>query len=272
MADLKAQVIQSANELKEAWTALQNPTPRILPRGSYEHWTRRSSLYRTLEGTAAIFAARGEAWNAVTRIVESPPESEDNLVTYGAGRMDYAVARHISLTAYIAVSWSAYDRLANVCGRLAGISDIAEHTKQNPKACEDFLGKKDTLGFAGQVHIQQAYSWPLKVTYKIRNWLVHEGYEEGGTPLFVGDRITDGLTLHQDAVEYLQKCCNYNEDNGKIDKCCLSAAEELWHTRDLLTILPRYHDEIDEMFAAFLKWSVESFVGQIRTFARRSRS
>ena len=99
--------------------------------------------------------------------------------------------------------------------------------------------------------------------------MVHEGYEEGSTPLFIGDRIADGFRLHDDAAQYLEKCCDYRIDNGKIEACCLQAAEECWPTRDLLTILDLYHAEIDTLFTSLVKWSVDSFIGQIVAFSVR---
>lgn len=185
--------------------------------------------------------------------------------------MEFGVARHLSLTAYASVTWSIYDRLANACGRLAGVSEIAENPKKNPKACEDFLGTKDVLGFAGHLHIRESYSWPLKTAYKIRNWLLHEGYEEGGTPLFQGDRIDDRLFLHGDAIKHLQNSCGFTENDGKIALSCVGKDRECWIRGNLLEILELYHTEIDTMLTALLKWSVDSFVGQIKAFAARDQ-
>ncbi len=166
MADLRAQVIQNAQDLKVAFTGLQSMSSAAMPSRCYEQWSKRATLHQALDATAAIFPARDAAWNAVQAIVNSANSTADpanNVVKHGALDMDFAVARHLSLTSCVTVTWAAYDRLANVCGRLAGVAELAEHPKQNPKVCEDFLGRKDTLGFASHLHIQQAYAWPLKV-------------------------------------------------------------------------------------------------------------
>lgn len=274
MADLPTQVAESAQELKSAWTGLQGVSPSVLPSRCYEQWTKRAMLHRVLDGTSAIFPARQAAWDAIQAVATSAahaPDPTSDTVQYNGIDMDFAVARHLSFISYVAVCWAAYDRLANVCGRLAGVAELAENPKQNPKVCEDFLGKKDILGFAGHVHIREAYTWPLKVTYKVRNWLVHEGYEEGGTPLFSGDRIADGFRLHEDAAKYLQQCCGYEVDTGKITRSCISAADECWDTRDLLQILSVYHQEVDELFGALVKWSVNAFIAQVQVFAARDK-
>jgi hypothetical protein len=278
MADLKMQLETSADEIKSIWTAMRAATGLTLPDKIYEHWVRKASLHHTLSATTGIFPAQEKAWEAIKvlkKFTSSPKEEEirSNLVTYGGFNLDFAIARHLALTSYVVVSWSIYDRLANVCGRLAALSELSENPRQNPKACEDFLGKKDTLGFGTHLHIQQAYRWPLKVTYKIRNWLVHEGYEEGSIPLFQGDSIANAFILHEQAAQYLQRCCDYKEkDDGGIEACCLSGPEECWPARNLLDILKKYHAEIDTMFVGLVKWTVSSFIGQITAFAERDRT
>jgi hypothetical protein len=66
--------------------------------------------------------------------------------------------------------------------------------------------------------------------------------------------------------------CDYGVDAGKIERCCINAADECWDTRDLLQILTAYHQEVDELFAALVKWSVNAFVSQIQVFAARDNT
>jgi hypothetical protein len=274
MSDLRTQVTMSADKLRAAWTTLSAQPASALPPNCHERWIKRASYHRSLDGTARIFTAREAAWESVRSVASalSTNPNSPNEVTYGSQRLDFGIARHLSLVSYVASAWSIYDRISNVCGRLAAVADIADNPQQNPKACEDLIGKKDTHGFSVQFHIRDAYAWPLRVTYKVRNWLVHEGWEENNIPLFCGDSIGDGLRLHADAVKHLEQCGGYTADGGKITSCCLSSAEECWPTKDLLEILLRYHAELDTLFAGLLKWSVDSFVGQIEAFTARDRA
>ena len=276
MNELQLQVTQSANKLQDAWSGLRTFPARALPIKCVEKWSKRADLHQVLSGTVPLFAAREMAWSIVLSTAKAQATGkEPESVRYGDVEMNFAVARHLSLTAYVSVCWSVYDRLANVCGRLAGTADLAENPKLNPKPCEDLVGdsgkKKDTLGFASHFHLREAYSWPLRVSYKIRNWLVHEGYEEGGTPLFRGDRIIDGFNLHSDAIIYLQKCCEYEVNDGRIGCSCVTKENERWSSGDLIQILELYHRENDTMFAGLLSWTVDSFVQQIRIFAARDQ-
>ena len=153
---------------------------------------------------------------------------------------------------------------------LAATAEIAGNPKQNPKMCEDFLNdKKNFFGFSMQFHLKKAYSWPLKVSYIFRNWLVHDGYEANGVPVFRGDRISDGLYLNEDAIKLLSESKYPCNDK---DFCCLKNDEKFpWYDKSLLTILDKYHGEADIMFASLLKWSVDSFEGQISSFTERDR-
>ncbi len=272
MSDLRKQVGDCAVALQDAWIGLQKASEPALPRKCYEHWQKRAMYHQALSGTIAIFRAREVAWEIVQSLTGiGDVRGKPGIVLYCGAEMEFAVARHLALASFVSVTWSIYDRIANVCGRLAGIADLADNPKQNPKTCEDFLGKKDVLGFTSHLHIREAYSWPLKVSYKIRNWLVHEGYEDGGTPLFRGDRTSDGILLHNDAIQQLQNTCGYSDVEGKIALSCISMEKECWGRGNLLEILESYHSEVDTMFTALLRWSVESFVGQIRSFAARDQ-
>ncbi len=276
MSNLKEQMIESSAALQQAWTYVQGVslTKISLPAKCYEQWLKRAGMHQVLTSTTPILAARDAAWKVVQDVANAQEvQGKPKTVKYSNVEMEFAVARHLALTSYVTVTWSIYDRLANTCGRLAGVGDIAENPKQNPKVCEDFVGKKKVLGFDGHLHIREAYSWPLKVSYKIRNWLVHEGYEEGSTSLFHGEDIPDRFMLHDDAIQYLQKACGgENDGRNKGDFTCVSDENDCWTHSDLLKILEQYNKEIDTMFTALLKWSVDSFVGQIKAFAARDQA
>jgi hypothetical protein len=204
--------------------------------------------------------------------------------------MDFSEARHLALTSYMTTTWSIYDRLANVCGRLAATDDIHGNPRKNPKLCDDLLARrkeKDSsqenrngygaqlFAFSMQHHLVSAYAWPAKVSYTLRNWLVHEGYEIGSVQIFLSNRIEDGLRLNPNAANHLAKVCDYSiDDNGNSAYCCITAALDPWNKqeKDLLAIIEEYHEQIDTMFAALVKWIVDSFVGQIDAFAQRDKT
>jgi len=284
MSSLAEQLGVSATVLQDALRIVQiQPLNSSLPAKCYEQWQKRAEMHQIVTRTIPILEAREAAWKIVQAVASAQSvDGKPNTIHYTNNiKMEFAVARHLALTSYVSISWSIYDRLANVCGRLSSIGELSNHLKQNPRLCEDLLGeieeqgkrkKRDTMGFGSHLHIYAAYAWPIKVSYKIRNWLVHEGYEEGSTSLFKSDGITDQFLLHDDAIQYLQRVCG-GENDGKMkgEATCISENNDRWVRRDLLEILEQYNTEIDTMFTALLKWSVDSFVGQIRAFASRDQ-
>lgn len=289
MADLETQVRSSADQLRVAWqTANQKPAGTALPMNCYEQWETAASLHSCLTNIVPLFEVRRQAFHVMQSLIspertkrESKRESQQasdstppvSNFTFDRVPMDFELARHLATTGYVCVSWSLYDRLANVCGRLAAWKDIPDHPWQDPKLWGNLMGEgnKTIGGFNIQKPLLVAYGWPTGVAYKIRNWLVHDGGDIGRLGLFLGKRATDAFTLHDDAVIYLEHVCKYKCENGQIDRCCLSAAEEPWHSRDLIKILDKYHAEIDTMLTYLVQWCVDSLVGQITVFSERDR-
>jgi hypothetical protein len=184
---------------------------------------------------------------------------------------------------------------------MAATEEVRQHYKQNPKLIEDLLAKekeksnssdaenpekkKSSLGrneygsqlfaFSMQYHLRTGYDWPARVTYTIRNWLVHEGGSIGNMRLFYGDNIEDGLRLHSDAIQHIENTCNLQADgSGDPLRCCLRGPANPWvkgRDIDLISVLSAYHSEVDIMFSGLLKWCVDSFVGQFTAFSARDR-
>jgi hypothetical protein len=271
MNDLAHQVEQNAVKLKGAWESLSDKGQSSLPNACFEHWLKLATLHQQLSGTTPIFEARNYAWRIVQSLLTTDTYNESilqNIVLYNAIKMDFSVARHLALISYVSTSWSIYDRLSNVCGRLAGVAEISNNIKENPKAIESFMANQKLLGFTTNLHLKHSYEWPLRVSYKIRNWLVHEGFEVGDISLFKSNSLEDKFKLNEDAIKKLQNECSYTlNDDGRTKGTCVSQENETWIDRVLIRILYQYDKEIDIMFSSLLCWSVDSFVNQIRLFA-----
>lgn len=289
MADLEMQVVTSARQLQAVWqVASTKPSGTALPPKCYEHWQLIASLHASLARTIPLFEARRFAWQVMQSLASNDRELREAQrcsqqlpmkatavpnFTYDGVPMDFPLARHFATTGYVCSTWSLYDRLANVCGRLATWKDIPDDPWQDPKLWGNLMGEgnKTLGGFMIQQSLANAYGWPTGVAYKIRNWLVHDGGDVGRGGFFRGSQITDGFLLHPDAIKYLENCCGYMCEKGRINRCCLSAAEEPWSTQDLVLILKKYHGEVDAMLTSLVRWSVDSLAGQVSTFSDRDR-
>lgn len=281
MNDLSKKVDANAQKMQDLFNALHSSTMSSIPVDSLTSWRYLSELYRQLNGTTPLFIARDTAWQMIDCIYKSSmpdkpmPFDVTNTIKYNGIDMEFSVARHLALTSYITITWSIYDRLANVCGRLISVSELANNPKLNPKVVEDFIDGKKTIPSTIQMHLKTSYEWPLKVSYKIRNWLVHEGYEIGNISLFKSSSLSDCFTLNDDAIEQLQKFVFPDnrkrppEKDSPIIGSCILPEEESWFTYDLFQILKQYNNEIDIMFSALLDWSVSSFFDQVKFLAAR---
>ncbi len=155
---------------------------------------------------------------------------------------------------------------------MAGASSLAEDASSNPKLLGNIIehGKKDVLGFACHSIVSDSYAWPIRVAYKIRNWIVHEGWE-GAIPMFAGDQFAYGLTLHADAKEHLLKCVAARYLLDVSSSVGLPANDEKMVDWGPPPILPQYQREIDTMFCALVAWATYALQFQMKFFSDRDR-
>lgn len=268
MPSLREQLAASTAKLKGIGPGIRSRQSEI-PNASFEKWTGHSLYYQVLDRTDAIFDARDVAWQQLDQLKSAQSSNAPNNVEYGGNHVDFEIARHLCLVSYMACCWAIYDRISNVCGRITSTKEIALNPKQNPKCCEDFLNdsKKSVFGFITPMHATEYYNWPLKVSYKIRNWLVHEGLNENDIEMFSGSAISDSFQLHSDAIDHLQTCCDYGQHaDGQIKNCQVDKSIDPWNSNDLLQILEIYNLENDRFFAGLVRWAVESQALQVKYF------
>lgn len=283
MNRLASQIQQAAADLAQAVTlprlALSHPDACSLPSDCYALWVKRvERLQQPLEATVKLLDTRSAALRVVDALANHaasvPPGT--GTVPFAGQDMGFDLARHLGVAAYLTTTWTVYDRLASVCGRLIGTDSVgdAEGPRSNPKLCEHFMtgrGDKDKNkmlhGFS-LAKLLPAYAWPAKASYVLRNWLTHEGQELEGVPLFAGDSTSDGFALHEQAVNRIT--ADLAEENCPPQSCCLTSDPHFpWYDMSILTVLEKYHAEVDTMFAGMVRWSVNSFAGQITQFSDR---
>lgn len=258
MSKLQKQICESEAHLQRIPDSPHKGT--LLPSDCYATWKDIASVKELLKGTKPLFPVKSRAWDALTRLHQqySVLPSLPELVTFEA-------ERHLALVGYNAVAWSIYDRMSNICGRLVAINAISTKSQKYPKLVENIMktnDKENVVGVTIQNHILHAYGWPIKISYMIRNWLVHEGFERGTTKLF--DNAP--FEICSSAKELIEK--EIADDNIERSFCCLKDTADPWGQGDLIKILESYHNEIDTMFTSLLKWSTASFVAQIEAFSR----
>lgn len=278
MADLKTAIETGATRLQSTLAQLTMAASirTAMPLDCYRLWRQRAELHIPLKATTALLPMREHA-RVVLKSLPDDGNVEDRVtssVRFCGQVMPFATARHLALAAFLTTTWAVYDRLANVCGRLVGHENIGNNLSptSNPKLIEHFMREsKDKFrqhGFSLACLLPPAYGWPASVSYVVRNWLVHEGLEAEGVPLFLGNTLAESFELSDAAMKRIERICT--ADGSAHSQCCLSTdPDHPWYDRSILTILEKCHAEIDQLFCGLLTWSVISFAGQVDTFSER---
>lgn len=247
-----------------------------IPASCYDLWQKRASLHAELKDTLELMPMRESAWNVVNSVLddEKVADRTDSIVLFCGQSMPFGTARHLALSAYLTTTWSIYDRVSNVCGRLIGHESIGNNLlpTSNPKLVEHFMREsKDKYkqhGFSLAKIVSEAYGWPASVSYSIRNWLIHEGLNAEGVSLFRGNTLADSFEISDDAIVRIEGFCEVNGAQ-RSHSCLCAEADYPWYDKMVLTILERCHSELDELFSSLLQWAVTSFAGQASLFSAR---
>lgn len=175
----------------------------------------------------------------------------------------------LAVTTYLTITWSLYDKLSNVIGRLLGGDDALKNllSKENPKLIGSFIGyqKNDrqnenkkiisTIGINNIV--STCFGEKICLSYLLRNCFVHEGGVIEKEQIFTektDDNIFNiGETVARKLNEGIAQA--YAIKNSTIAK-----------SGNLISQLEQYHHEIDKCFVGLLKFTIGSFRIQVEEF------
>ena len=213
---------------------------------------------------------------------EKDPVSEFE-VKWAESFMPIEVARVLSITSYIAQTWTIYDVLANAIGKIIGNREVAKNgeCKNNVKLYEHFLGKnnaKCTDGFSVNSYVFRIYGVCICASYEIRNDVLHNACiikmedetlgeellqcKTAGGAFDIVPSVADKLNLLVDG--------RVAESRGKLCGCNVELPFS-FEAKDIRPQIISLHDEIDKALIELLTWGVESFRFQVRTFCDRWR-
>jgi hypothetical protein len=243
------------------------------------HLEKIYNLHIYLDRSRHLLESQKLAWENIEYMADSERREKQDLDfqnqnkinnpwIHNGRRVEYSRQRHLTLTSYIVVTWTIYDNLFNVVGRIITIPNSTKDLKnpQLPSLYRESEAKKYPLTI--HTFVKNNFGWYCAFSYEIRNWLTHEGEyrSNDNIKLFKGDKIDDGFALSNESKKYF-------EDNSKelmkdYDDC-FRADQELankWNNEDLAEILVYCHDKIDNLFEKLLPWAIESLKMQIQLF------
>ena len=151
MSDLCSAVKQAQSDLSAVHSMVRTVPSGLANITTYLNiqrmWLGKAKLHEDLAETAKLFECRGSALKCMENLRDnaskfgSKPISET--MVYCTAEIPIFAARLLSIDSYLAATWSIYDRLSNVLGRLMGDAKVVDNTgtAQNPKLVEDLIGQ-----------------------------------------------------------------------------------------------------------------------------------
>lgn len=270
-----------------------------IPERCYKMWGDRAELSSYLQKTLAVCELRNAALKELKELgdVQSEEMWKEYVRKKGLSQESpYVIQRCFALSKYLMAVWALYDRLANVCGRLIGPVSIGSNLnqKRNPQLYSSFIEKKqerqddlewlrgkeesnvkkqdrpDGFSLAGILPIR--WKWPVIVSYKLRNLVVHEGAAMEGGKIFMGESFQDAFQIHQELKNlFLKECFSQTKElptNEQFPSGLRYEADFPWYDGSLISILEKYNGEIDELYSCTLEWCVTAFCSQVEIFMR----
>ena len=230
-------------------------------------WFIKAKLHEDLGETLKLFECRASAMKCLeglrdnTSKLGSKPISET--ILYGTTEMSIFAARLLAIDSYLASTWSIYDRLSNVFGRLMGDAKIVEapSSAQNPKLVEDIIGQVKGCyhGFGTNELLSKLYGDLIYSSYFLRNSFMHDGGMIGNVSILSGSSAAACFELSKENAEKMNRAVSA--------RLCGSGSGLFKFTEgDFISQLRACHDDLDKMFIALAGFVVRSFCAQVYLF------
>lgn len=236
-----------------------------------EFWISQDTLLDDFLSTIQLLPVRLAAWRSFQSII-NPRHIESqsqSIISFMDQKIPFSVARSLVLSPYIISTFSFYESLLEICCKITDYKKITKHSKYR-KFLEMFINgqKKAQVNHQLPKTLTGYCGWPVKVSYFIRNKIVHEGTTINRKPLFRGDNLSDGFYLNKEAIDEIMDECESDKiipDQSRWEK------EEThpWFDKSIVTIFEHYHSELDEMFVYLLDWSLSLLADPCQEFYNR---
>jgi len=237
-------------------------------------WISKANLHKDLEETVKLFECRDSAMLCLTNLrakastLDASPLSIS--VEFGAVQMTLYAARLLAMNSYLATTWSVYDRLSNVVGRLMAKAEMTiqdnktetPNPARNPKLVEDLMAEDDGCyqGFEINQLLSKLHGESIWASYLLRNSFMHDGGMINNIPILSGSSAATCFLLSKENSEMLNKV---------VAKRAGSMRSEIFKERDFVDQMKVLHEELDKMFAGLVEFVVGSFYSQVSLFGER---
>ncbi len=221
-----------------------------LSRASNDFFQMSPHLATQLEHAEGLLLVRDAALAALLAFPKQCSTASPGLFLYNGLDVTFKLGRYLLFQNYAVTTWALYDSLAKVAGLLCCNDEFSKNPQKPVKLYEDFLQGKNCVGARVRDHLKGAYGWPIAVSYKIRNWLAHDGHCHEGVELFKYDSlaISREFEMLDRAWDIVVETCRAEPDQTRL----LPFPEVKTNLARSLEIC---HNEVDEAVAFLLTWS-----------------
>ena len=271
MNDLASTVRKAQSDLSSVYSAVQRVPPGLTNITAWLNiqriWFIKAKLHEDLGETLKLFECRTSAMKCLEGLRDnmskfgSKPISET--ILYGTMEMSIFAARLLAIDSYLASTWSIYDRLSNVFGRLMCDAKIVENTSsvQSPKLVEDLIGQTKGCyqGFGTNELLSKLYGDVIYSSYFLRNSFIHDGGMMDNVQILSGSSAVTCFELS-------------NENADKINRlvanrsCGSGSGVFKFKEGDFISQIKGCHDAVDKMFISLAEFVVGSFCAQVYLF------
>jgi len=231
-------------------------------------WLAKAKLYIDLSETQKLFENRDDAMKCLEDLRDNAkklgPAPISSKIPFGTKTISLASARLMLVDSYLATTWSIYDRLSNVIGRLMGDESVVENSNpaDNPKLIENLMAKKNGCFqcFGNSGLLVKLYGVPIYSSYFLRNSFMHDGGMVNNMPILSGSSAAACFELSQEDAEKMNR--SIKQRLGNLISVKLRDG-------DFVAQLKAIHEEMDKMFAGLVEFVVGSFYSQVSLFGER---
>ena len=274
MNDLASTVHKAQSDLSSVHSAVQRVPPGLANITAWLNiqgiWLKKAKLHEALGETVRLFECRTSALKCLEglrdNVAKLGSKSISETILYGTTEMPIFAARLLAIDSYLASTWSIYDRLSNVFGRLMGDAEIVEDpsSAQSPKLVKDLAGQAKGCyqGFGTNELLSKLYGDVIYSSYFLRNSFMHDGGMMDNAQILSGSSAVACFELSKENADKLNRLVA----NGS---CGSGSGVFKFKEGDFISQLKECHDALDKMFLSLAEFVVGSFCAQVGLFCGR---